>query len=664
MKSSRILKLCGIAVIFSLLAVAVMALPAMAAATIDLSPSSGEIGRTVNIVGDGFTASTTTYDRYAEIYFAADSASITVDEIGVDVNTYKLVAEEPIDQDGYFETSFTVPSSLNEGTDDETVAAGTYYVYVTLYSYNNDTDEETYSYTIRAEDTFTVTGGAGVLDPLSPTSGKAGTDVIVSGSGFTASTAITFRFDSTVLAVKSGDSATRTSGIFISTLTIPATATAGTHSISVTVSGTTVSATFTVTASAALDPLVPTTGAAGSDVGISGANFPASTVLVFKFDTTTLTPKSGTDATTRASGVFISTITIPASATAGAHTITVTAGTSTASATFTVTASAALNSLVPATGAAGTDVTVTGANFLASYPIIFKFDTTTLTPKAGDVNTNTAGSFNSILTIPASAAAGAHNISVTVGTVTLTAVFTVEGTQPPPTTPPPAGNAVLSINTSGDSIGSQIGIGGAGFTPGATVTFKYDNVTVATATADGTGLVTTIFLAPPSMHGEHIITVSDGTKSATTKYTVEAEAPPAPPLVLPEDGDKVESPITFDWTDVEDDSVPVTYDFQIAIDKDFDANSIVLEETALKDSKFTYKESATLKLEMQEEPYYWRVRAVDAAVNQSKWSDNREFLISPPFSFPKWALYLIIGVAALLLFVIGFWIGRRTAFYY
>jgi hypothetical protein len=71
-----------------------------------------------------------------------------------------------------------------------------------------------------------------------------------------------------------------------------------------------------------------------------------------------------------------------------------------------------------------------------------------------------------------------------------------------------------------------------------------------------------------------------------------------------------------------------------------------------------------LKLATQEDPYFWRVKAVDAAFNDSDWSDTGEFFISPPFSFPKWALYLIIGVAAVFLFVIGFWIGRRTAFYY
>jgi hypothetical protein len=661
MKGKRILKYFGIAVILTLLALAVPALPAFAAAIIDLSPSSGEIGRTVDISGDGFTASTSTYDRYAEIYFAADSASITVDEIATEVDTYKLVAEEPIDTDGYFETSFTVPSSLNDGSDDETVTAGTYYIYVTLYSYNNDTGDETYSYTIRGKATFTVTGSAGILDALSPTSGKAGSDVTVSGSGFTASYAITFRFDSTIIPVKSGDSSTRSSGIFISTVTIPTTATPGAHSISVTIGSSTVSTTFTVTASAALDPLSPASGKAGSDVGISGANFPTSTALVFKFDSTTLTVKSG-DSSTRSSGVFLSTITIPASATAGSHTITVTAGTSTVSATFTVTASAAINPLVPTSGAAGTDVTVTGTNFSASYPIIFKFDGVQLTPKSGDTYTSTAGSFNSIITVPTDATAGDHELSVTVGTNVLTETFTVTGTQPPPTTP--TNNAVLSINTSGDSIGSQIGIGGAGFTPGATVTFKYDDAQVATATADSSGLVTVIFIAPPSMHGEHTITVSDGTHTGTTTYTVESQPPPVPPLVLPEEGQKVESPITFDWADVTDVSAPVSYDLQIAIDKTFDPATIVLDNTGLAKSEWVYNENVGTQLEAQAEPYYWRVRAVDAARNQSAWTDAKEFYISPPFSFPKWALYLIIAVAALLLFVIGFWIGRRTAFYY
>jgi outer membrane protein OmpA-like peptidoglycan-associated protein len=668
MKRTRIFRIFGIAVILSLLVLAVPALPAMAA-TIELDPSSGEIGDSIHVTSDDFTAyvPTSTLDSYAEIYFAKDSASISSGQIDDEVDTYAWVAEsdDMIDEDGYFEADFEVPDELNEGDDDEDVDTGTYYVYVTITRYDVDTgDESSVSLTIRAKATFTVTGGEeGTLNTLSPASGLAGTTVTVSGSNFAASSTITFKFDSTTLTPKSGSTKTSSSGSFTSTLTIPSTATAGSHIIYVTVSGTTDSATFTITANAALDPLSPATGKAGTDVTIMGSNFPASTALVFKFGTTTVTPKSGNTAT-GSGGQFLSVITVPAAATAGAHTITVTAGSGTATATFTVTASAALDPLSPATGKAGTDVTVSGVNFLVSYPIIFKFDSATLSPKSGDVNTGTSGSFTSIITIPQDATADAHTISVTVGTATVTAPFTVTGAPPPPTPTPTPSKAILSINQSGNTIGSLIGIGGAGFTPGANVTFKYDSTLVATVKADASGLVMATFKAPPSKGGPHYIIVSDGANTANTTYTVETKAPPVPPPLLPEMGAKVKSPITFDWTDVTDDSLPVTYELQIATDKTFTTSSIVLDKKALDKSEYIFTETDELDLAGQADPYFWRVKSIDAALNESGWTGTGEFYVGAPSSFPKWALYTIIAVAALLIFFIGFWIGRRTAFYY
>jgi hypothetical protein len=661
MKTKKILRIFGIAVIMSLVLSAVPALPALAANDITLSSNSGQIGDIINVYGEDFTAY---YDDdgineyWAQIYFSNESVSINtyVD----DIDSYEMVAtsEDPINEDREFEASFEVPDRLTHGDDIEDVTTGTYYVYVNILRIDNDSNETIYA--IKSKESFTVTT-VGTLDALSPASGPAGTDVTVSGSNFPVSTAITFRFDSTTLIPKSGDSATRSSGIFLSTVTIPATATAGSHNLSVTISGTTVTKTFTVTASATLDPLSPASGAGGTDVLISGANFPASTAITFKFDTTVLTPKSG-DAVTRSSGVFISTITVPTGATAGAHTITVTVGTKAATAQFTISATAALNPLSPLSGEAGTDVTVSGTNFMASYPIIFKFDDTTLTPKSGAINTDTTGGFTSVLTVPASATAGAHNISVTVESIVLTASFTVtETTQPPP---PPTSKANLSINVSGDTIGSQIGIGGAGFKTNAKVTVKYDDIEITTVESDAKGLVTVIFEAPPSKAGDHIITLSDGTNTGTETFTVESKAPDTPPPLLPEMGAKEKFPITFDWEDVTDVSFPVTYNLQIATDKSFAANSIILDEKDITISEYLLPELEELDLESQEGALYWRVRALDAASNASPWTGAGEFSLTGSSSFPGWALYTILAVAGVLLFLLGLWVGRRTAFYY
>jgi hypothetical protein len=250
-----------------------------------------------------------------------------------------------------------------------------------------------------------------------------------------------------------------------------------------------------------------------------------------------------------------------------------------------------------------------------------------------------------------------------VGADSLEATFTVSGTGTGEPEPEPS-TAVLSINTSGDSVGATIGIGGAGFTPGADVTLKYDNTVVDTVKADTGGLVMSTFTAPASKAGEHTITVTDGTNSATTVFTVESKAPQTPPPLLPEMGSKPKSPLTFDWEDVSDASAPVTYDLQIASDDTFAAASIVLDKTAIPKSEYTLSELDELKLENQEEAYYWRVRAVDAASNVSPWTGAGEFYMGGASAFPGWALYTIIGVGGVILFLLGLWVGRRTAFYY
>jgi hypothetical protein len=665
MIQSRILRIFGIALVLSLLMLALPVVPAMAVNDLSLSPTQGPIGCTVTVTGDSFNSykDTLTDNYFAEIYFAEDNKVIN-NVIGTHVKTYKWVGEAWIDENGDFTASIAVPTLLDDYTGttyDDVVSNGTYYIYITVDKYTDAGDPVSINNIIRQKATFTVNNP--VLDPLSPTSGPAGTTVTISGSSFPASTAITFKFDTTTtLPILSGSTQTTSGGMFISTIAIPPSAAAGAHTISVTVgTGTPVNATFTVTASAALDPLSPATGPAGTDVTVSGANFPANTALVFKFDTTTiLTPKSGHTQTT-SGGLFLSTITIPPSATAGAHTITVTAGTGTANANFTVTATAALEPLSPASGPADTDVIVSGTNLLASYPIILKLDTTTLTPKSGDTSTTIDGSFYSIITIPSGTVAGAYTLSVTVGTTVLSKTFTVTGTPTPTPTPT---QTYINVVQNEFNVGSPIGIGGSGFTPGATVTIKYAGVTKATAEVNSDTTFSVIFEVPALQAGARQFTISDGINSTTANFVVETTAPTVPEEITPEDGTKTKIPITFDWKDATDASAPVTYDFQIATDQDFTADSIVLEKKALTESKFILTEAEGLDLAGEETPYYWRVKAVDGALNESSWTTAGDFFTSGPSPFPTWATIVIGVFGGLFLLILGFWIGRRTAFYY
>jgi len=57
---------------------------------------------------------------------------------------------------------------------------------------------------------------------------------------------------------------------------------------------------------------------------------------------------------------------------------------------------------------------------------------------------------------------------------------------------------------------------------------------------------------------------------------------PAP--LLPEMGVKVKSPVSFDWGDVKDASLPVVYTLQVATDKEFTDASLVVDKDGLDSS--------------------------------------------------------------------------------
>jgi len=127
---------------------------------------------------------------------------------------------------------------------------------------------------------------------------------------------------------------------------------------------------------------------------------------------------------------------------------------------------------------------------------------------------------------------------------------------------------------------------------------------------------------------------------------------------------KVKTPVIFDWEEVTAAAEPVSYTLQVATDDDFAKASIVLEETGLSLSEYVATEAESLELAERETAYYWRVRAIDAADSEGEWTGVGQFYVSKPFSFPKWAIYTLLGLGGLVLFAVGYWMGRRTAYYY
>ena len=209
-------------------------------------------------------------------------------------------------------------------------------------------------------------------------------------------------------------------------------------------------------------------------------------------------------------------------------------------------------------------------------------------------------------------------------------------------------------------IGTEITISGTGFKPNVTITITYASTpTVFTTTSEADGSFSYTFEVPKSDPGEHTITATDGVNSLEVAFFMESEAPAIPQPLLPAMDDQPEQPITFDWRDVSDPS-GVTYTLQVATDNDF--TDIVFEEVGLTESKYTME--TELESTKKDEPYWWRVKAIDGVGNESGWTGAGSFDVGFVFEMPTWAIFLLIGLGGVALFFIGFFVGRRTGYAY
>ena len=88
----------------------------------------------------------------------------------------------------------------------------------------------------------------------------------------------------------------------------------------------------------------------------------------------------------------------------------------------------------------------------------------------------------------------------------------------------------------------------------------------------------------------------------------------------------------------------------------------MLEKEGLTTSEYTITEEEKLEATEEEAPYYWRIKAVDGASNESGWSGTGSFYVSG-FSLGGLFKYVFYVLGGLALLALGFWLGRRTAYY-
>ena len=278
-------------------------------------------------------------------------------------------------------------------------------------------------------------------------------------------------------------------------------------------------------------------------------------------------------------------------------------------------------------GPPGNQIQIFGSGFSTNEPkISLVFDNT---PVASGITAGPLGSFQESFDIPPSGA-GAHSIQAkspfSGATGTPEEIFTVLPS--------------LVLSETKGNVGLKVMVTGEGFEPNSAVTLTYDELEQATVTEDvnKSGSFRLEFQIPESRQGDHVIRLDDLENKQQITFTVEDTAPPPPSLREPSDGGSGGflggfRPATI-WSPVDDPS-GVRYTLQIAADRDFD--EIILEKEGLENPRYTLSEEEKLP----RGDYFWRVKAVDQASNESGWSNSHAIKSG---LMPIWLLAMLVAL--------------------
>jgi hypothetical protein len=301
--------------------------------------------------------------------------------------------------------------------------------------------------------------------------------------------------------------------------------------------------------------------------------------------------------------------------------------------------------VTPSSVTPGSKVTIKGTGFQANNKEVkLSFD-------GKDTNlsilTSELGSFTAEFTVP-DTMAGNHEFKATEESLFIgndvTASFGVHPT--------------ISLTPEHPEIGGEVTVTGWGFAAKSLVSIKYDDVVVSNSpTTNDTGNFTEKFKVPESSKDNHIITATDKAGNvATYGMPLEGQPPSVPTPISPVQerfgwfGSQL---VVFNWTECSDPS-GVTYNLEIDNSLRFFPLEPGMRKTGLT------KPNCVMRLEPG--TYYWRVKAIDGAGNESEWS------LSPyPFQvgfFSAW--YLVIGgiiFVIIFIFIVRAFFRRVREYY-
>jgi len=484
-------------------------------------------------------------------------------------------------------------------------------------------------HTISARDYIgTSPGVVFVISPkisLSTASGQIGSTIICSGSGFAALSNVSFSIDTVTIG---GTAITDANGTLSpTTLTIPAMS-GGLHTFKAQdASANSAVASLTVTATVVISP---STGTSGTTVTVTGSGFQSNGTVTITYNGASVATvpsiiQSNTNGSVAAS---FNASPLPS----GVYDVVVSDSVRTATAQFSSVAAARINLIE---GKVGTSVTATGTGFRPRGEVAVNYDGV----KVGTGSSDIYGNFTVTFSVPSSSA-GLHQVVVTDKSNSITFSFKID--------------PGLTINPLTGYVGGDIKINVSGFGSDKPVTVKYDVDLLTSGTTDSNGAFSATVKAPASKGGNHTITATDGTNTLTAVFAMDSTPPDQPELFFPAPLTKADKNATFSWQAVNDPS-GVTYSLQIATDNTFAI--LVLQKQGLTSPQYTLTPQDVLKSVSKKTPYYWRVRAIDGASNESPWSTSSTFYKG--FVLTDWALYIIFGIVAILCGLVGFLLGMK-----
>jgi len=395
---------------------------------------------------------------------------------------------------------------------------------------------------------------------------------------------------------------------------------------------------FTVRGITEVDPMK---GPTGTEVRIEGMGFEREEDIEVFFYVDELEIASGDDETDD-DGEFELTIIIPKTP-ASDYTIRIQIGKDEAKAQFTVEPESAISAT---SGIIGDRVTISGTGFGASAGVTVTFGGKEIATGQTHNDGNLSISFN----VP----------GVEAGTYVVEAKdedgnsgkfeFTLSND---------ISISPVTNQTSPGYVGMEVTIYGTDLKPNSTITIIHtDTATVFSTISGNDGSFSYAFEIPEMKSGENIISVTDGVNHLQVTFFMESVAPTTPQPILPAIDSKPERPVTFDWKDVTDPS-SVTFVLQVARDKGF--ADMVIEKRGLAESQYTMSQTEDEMLESTKKAanYWWRVKAVDGAGNDSRWTSVRSFNIGFVSAMAGWLKYLLIGLGALVLLGIAFFVGKQ-----